>query len=61
MQVRILLAAFTPFKLSESMHDRVRRKWAGIVTGVMFAPDVASTSSQGEDSGSAAEDTTLDH
>ena len=37
----------------ESMHDRVRRKWAGIVTGVMFSPDVPSTSSPGEDSGSA--------
>jgi len=38
----------------ESMYDRVRRKWAGIVTGVTFTPDVPSTSSQGEDSGSAA-------
>ena len=37
----------------ESMYDRVRRKWAGIVTGVTFAPDVPSTSSPGEDSGSA--------
>ena len=37
----------------ESMYDRVRRKWAGIVTGVTFAPDVPSTSSQGEDNGSA--------
>ena len=37
----------------ESMYDRVRRKWAGITTGVTFAPDVPSTSSQGEDSGSA--------
>ena len=36
----------------ESMYDRVRRKWAGITTGVTFAPDVPSTSSQGEDSGS---------
>jgi len=35
------------------MYDRVRRKWAGITTGVTFAPDVPSTSSQGEDSGSA--------
>ena len=35
------------------MHNRIRRKWAGIVTGVMFAPDVASTSSQVKDSGSA--------
>ena len=38
----------------ESMYDRVRRKWAGITTGVTFNPDVPSTSSQGEDSGSAA-------
>ena len=37
----------------ESMYDRVRRKWAGIVTGVTFAPDVPTTSSQGENSGSA--------
>ena len=37
----------------ESMYDCVRRKWAGIVTGVTFAPDVPSTSSRGEDSGSA--------
>ena len=37
----------------ESMYDRVRRKWAAIVTGVTFAPDVPSTSSQDEDSGSA--------
>ena len=37
----------------ESMYDRVRRKWAGIVTGVTFAPDVPLTSSPGEDSGSA--------
>ena len=37
----------------ESTYDRVRRKWAGITTGVTFAPDVPSTSSQGEDSGSA--------
>jgi len=37
----------------ESMYDRVRRKWAGITTGVTFAPDVLSTSSQGEDSGNA--------
>ena len=36
------------------MYDRVRRKWAGIVTGVTFAPDGPSTSSQGEDSGCAA-------
>jgi len=38
----------------ESMYDRVKRKWAGIVTGVTFAPDMPSTSSQGEDSDSAA-------
>ena len=37
----------------ESMYDRVRRKWTRIATGVTFAPDVQSTSSQGEDSGSA--------
>ena len=37
----------------KSTYDRVRRKWAAIVTGVTFAPDVPSTSSQGEDSGSA--------
>ena len=37
----------------ESMYDRVRRKWAGIVTGVTFAPDVPTTSSKGENSGSA--------
>ena len=37
----------------ESMYDHVRRKWAGIMTGVTFAPDVPSTSSQSEDSGSA--------
>jgi len=36
----------------ESMYDCLRRKSAGIMTGVMFAPDVPSTSSQG-DSGSA--------
>lgn len=38
----------------ESMYDRVRRKWAGMVTGVTFAPDVPSTSLQGEDNSSAA-------
>ena len=37
----------------ESTYNHVRRKWAAIVTGVTFAPDVPSTSSQGEDSGSA--------
>ena len=37
----------------ESTYDRVRRKWAAIVTGVTFALDVPSASSQGEDSGSA--------
>ena len=37
----------------KSTYDRVRRKWAAIVTGVTFAPDVPSTSSQGENSGSA--------
>ena len=36
------------------MYDRVRRKWAGIVTGVTFAPDGPSTLSPGEDSGCAA-------
>ena len=35
------------------MYDRVRRKWAGITTGVTFSPDVPSTSSQGDNSGSA--------
>jgi len=38
----------------ESMNDRVRRKWAGIVTGVTFASDVPSTSWQEEYSSSAA-------
>ena len=38
----------------ESMYDRVRRKWAGMVTGVTFAPNVPSTSSQGGDSSSTA-------
>lgn len=37
----------------ESTYDRVRRKWVRIMTGVTFAPDVPSTSSQGEDSSSA--------
>ena len=26
------------------MYDRIRRKWAGIVTGVTFAPNVPTTS-----------------
>ena len=38
----------------ESMYDRVRRKWAGMVRGVSFAPNVPSTSSQGVDSRSPA-------
>ena len=38
----------------ESMYDRVRRKWAGIVTGVTFVSDVPSTSWQEEYSSSAA-------
>ena len=38
----------------ESMYDRVRRKWAGIVTGVTLASDVPSTSWQEEYSSSAA-------
>ena len=31
----------------ESMYDRVRRKWAGIVTRVTFVPNVPSSSSPG--------------
>ena len=38
----------------ESMYDRIRRKWAGMVTGVTFAPDVPSTSLQGENSSAAS-------
>lgn len=38
----------------ESMYDRVRRKWAAMVTGVTFAPNVPSTSLHGEDSSRAA-------
>ena len=38
----------------ESMYDRIRRKWAGMVTGVTFAPDLPSTSLQGGESSSAA-------
>ena len=38
----------------ESMYDHVRRKWAGTLTGVTFAPNVPSTSSQGVDSSSPA-------
>ena len=38
----------------ESMYDRVRRKWAAMVTGVMFAPNVPSTSLHSEDSSRAA-------
>ncbi|KAL9974162.1 hypothetical protein ACROYT_G011171 [Oculina patagonica] len=35
----------------ESTYDRIRRRWAEMVTGVTFAPDVPSTSLQGGDSG----------
>ena len=38
----------------ESTYDRIRRKWAGMVTGVTFAPDLPSTSLQGGESSSAA-------
>ena len=38
----------------ESMHDHMRTKWAGTLTGVTFAPNVPSTSSQGMDSSSPA-------
>ena len=38
----------------ESTYDRVRRKWAAMVTGVMFAPNVPSTLLHGEDSSRAA-------
>ena len=38
----------------ESMYDRVRMKWATVVTGVMFAPNVPSTSLHGEDNSRAA-------
>ena len=31
----------------ESTYDRVRRKWTEAVTGVMFAQDIPSSSSQG--------------
>lgn len=33
----------------ESMYDHIRRKWAGIVTGVTFAPDAPSTSAVSQD------------
>ncbi|KXJ09529.1 hypothetical protein AC249_AIPGENE11012 [Exaiptasia diaphana] len=41
----------------ESMYDRIRKKWAGVVTGVTFAPDVPSTSglAQSEDNEIVAE------
>jgi len=32
----------------ESMYDRIRRKWAGVVTGVTFAQDIPSTSAQAD-------------
>ena len=38
----------------ESMYDCIRRKWAGMVTGVTFAPDVPSTSLQAENSNAAS-------
>ena len=38
----------------ESTYDRVRRRWAEIVTGVTFAPDVPLASSQGGDNSNIA-------
>ncbi|KAK3736571.1 hypothetical protein QZH41_003145 [Actinostola sp. cb2023] len=43
----------------ESMYDRIRRKWAGVVTGVTFAVDVPSTSAHAQE-GSAIGPATTD-
>ncbi|KAK3735277.1 hypothetical protein QZH41_001024 [Actinostola sp. cb2023] len=43
----------------ESMYDRIRRKWAEVVTGVTFAVDVPSTSAHAQE-GSAIGPATTD-
>ncbi|KAK3738179.1 hypothetical protein QZH41_007176, partial [Actinostola sp. cb2023] len=43
----------------ESIYDRIRRKWAGVVTGVTFAVDVPSTSAHAQE-GSAIGPATTD-